>query len=172
MTPNYKDIAEFAKLMVRFEFLDGARIIAWADSIIAELDEPPYWAIELALAGPEAAVDRLDTVEGEFHEGVPVGMFCAYIRRLWLDDRIKMPEFRDIAWELRHRDMLPEPKDGENWGLVLELHYEALADGYRVVPEIRRFINESLAPYAQYEDSLSVALKSLGCACTNDEAEL
>ena len=168
MTPSYRDIAEFTKLMVRFEFLDRAGIVRRADSILAELDQPPSWVIELALAGVEAALDRLDTVEGEIHGDLPAAMFCAYIRRLWLAGKIKMQEVWELGRKLGYEGTLPEPEEGTNWGAVLDIEYEGFHDGYRFLSEIRRSINEKIAPYAQYDDMLSVALKQLGCAGVDD----
>ena len=112
VTPTNKDIAEFAKLMVRFGFLRVENIVGWADRILTEHDEFPPWVIQLSLARNHEAVELLNSVEGDSQEGLAVQLFCAYLRRLWHEKKLDMMQLRRIGWTLSCEDLLPEPDTG------------------------------------------------------------
>jgi hypothetical protein len=52
MDANTKNLAEFARLALRFRLLAPASIVAWDDALVADRDVPEPWFIDLALAKP------------------------------------------------------------------------------------------------------------------------
>ena len=61
MEASARDLAEFARLGLRFRLLPPSAIIEWADRTIVESEIPTPWVIELSLSKLEA----IDDARGE-----------------------------------------------------------------------------------------------------------
>ena len=59
MEANDKDLAEFARLGLRFRILAPTSITTWADGIIADGDIPEPWLIDLAVPPPRPMPSKM-----------------------------------------------------------------------------------------------------------------
>lgn len=154
METTQKDIAEFARLGLRFRILTLHSVVAWADRLIEESDAPQAWVIELAMAEANTVEDVLRHVPGESRAGVPLQLFLALLHRRWRTGALTIDDVRHIGWTLHRESALPEPEGQPDWGVKLEVECEEFDGGWRSEKQIRTSIDEKLAAYAEDEQLL------------------
>jgi len=142
MSPNHKDLAEFARLALRYNLLGGPPVVAWADSVIAESEYAPTWAIDLALARPQVLEEALRADPGEPQGDLPVRLLLALVRRLWRSAGLTIGQVRGIAWDLYRAS-----PDQFLWGACLEVEGDLFDAGYGTEEDLRASIGEKFAPY-------------------------
>jgi hypothetical protein len=154
MTPNRKDVAEFLRLGLRYRVISIESVVAWADEVIAEDDEPPAWAIELAFATNDDVDDLLKDIAGESQDDLPVRMLLGFVHRRWNEGQMSVEAVRSIGWDLAGDDLLDSNPGEVSWGSVLYVVAEEYESGWRSIGEVRNLIDESLLQYAVYESLL------------------
>ena len=155
MDANYKDLAEFARLGLRFRVVAPASIVAWADGIIASGDIPEPWLIDLALATkPDAIEDALEQVPGEPQTDLAIRLFLALVLRRWRSGSLTIGDIRGIGWLLHCESALPTLDGQADWGVCLEVECEELDNGWRTEDDLRASIDEKLAEYSWLEATL------------------
>ncbi|WP_156902075.1 hypothetical protein [Azohydromonas australica] len=66
MTPTAADIAEYFSKGIETTILSPEQAVAWADSVIADTDKPPYEFIAIALSrSQQEIISALNEVPGE-----------------------------------------------------------------------------------------------------------
>lgn len=155
MRANHRDIAEFARLGLRFHLLAASAITAWAEGVVAEVDVPEPWLIDLALAvTPEAIEDALGRVPGDPQADLAIRFFLALVLRRWRSGSLTIGDVRGIGWELHRDSALPTPDGQADWGVCLEVEGEELGQGWRTEGELRASIDEKLAEYSDLEAAI------------------
>lgn len=149
MSPNLKDIAEFARFAFHYSLLRDSVIVTWADSVIAGSETAPLWAIDLSLARPEEIEEALRAVPGKPQGDLPLRLLLALVRRRWRSAGLSIGEVRGIGWDL-YRDF-PERL---LWACDLEELGDLLDAGYGTEEELRTSIDEKLASYEAEEAML------------------
>ncbi len=77
-----KDLAEFALLGLKYKLLRLEQIVAWVDELIDERDNPPTWAIELAMASDaETAGSILRWIRGDVTPDLPAKLIGGLLLR-------------------------------------------------------------------------------------------
>ena len=61
---QYKSQAKIFKFAYDNSLIEMEKIIAWADAIIAQENNPPIWVIEISLSSPKDLPSLLDEVPG------------------------------------------------------------------------------------------------------------
>lgn len=151
MGATSKDIAEFARLGLRFRILTLQSVVVWADHLIEESDVPETWVIDLAMADSNTVEDVLRHVPGESQAGVALQLFLALLHRRWRSGTLTIDTVRHIGWTLHCESALPIPERQADWGVKLEVECEEFDYGWRSEEQIRNSIDEKLAAYAKDE---------------------
>jgi hypothetical protein len=154
MEVSIKDLAEFARLGLRFHILTPSAVVEWADRLIAESDVPAPWVIDLSLSRPNDVEDRLRRVPGEPQLDMATRLFLGLVRRRWREGRLTIGEVRGIGWSLHCDLALPAPGGRADWGVCLEAEGEEFDQGWRTEADLRESIEEKLAQYADIESWL------------------
>lgn len=155
MEPNCKDLAEFARLGLRFRILTLSSVTAWADGLIAETDCPAPWLIDLALAdNTESIENALKHVPGEAQADLAIHLFLAMVCRQWRSGRLSIGHVRKIGWSLHCESALPTLDGQIDWGVCLEVECEELDAGWRTEDDLRASIEQKLAQYSDLEGKL------------------
>lgn len=155
METNAKDLAELARLGLRFGVVSPAAIIAWADGLIAAGAIPEPWLIDLALATqPDGIEDALRRVPGEAQADLSTRLLLTLVLRRWRAGRIDIDVVRGVGWWLHCEEALAAPDGQADWGVCLEVEGEEFDEGWRTEDDLRRSINEALAEYAWLEAQL------------------
>jgi hypothetical protein len=61
-------LADFAFYALRFKLIEAAKVVSWADELIADSKSPPPWMVDLSLvdkSDPHATLVLLRQVPGE-----------------------------------------------------------------------------------------------------------
>ena len=155
MEASVKDIAEFARLGIRFHVLPVSSIVTWADHMIEAGDIPANWLMDLATAKDgETADASLRQVPGEAQPRVPMNLFLALVRRLWSKGQLTIGQVRGIGWLLHCESALPTSKGQADWGVVLEVEGEGLDEGWCTEDSLRQSIDEKLSEYSEFDSTL------------------
>ena len=162
MEPNQKDFAEFALLGLRFRILTPAAVIAWADGIIAQTDNPAAWVIELAMATADTIEDELKRVPGKGQIGLSLHLFLALVFRRWRSGTLTIEDACIIGWSLHCESALPRPKGQSDWGVRLSCELDEFEDGLRTEDELRNSIDEKLADYFSVDRMLPTWVDQCG----------
>src|SRR5688572_15446376 len=83
---DYRILANFASDALYFGLIEPAKIIAWADELIAASDVPTLWMIEVSLADltdPMALYAALGAVPGTPDKSESVNLLSALVLREW-----------------------------------------------------------------------------------------
>lgn len=139
-------VASVAALALHFGLVETTDVVEWADSIIADANDPPYWAIELALAKPENVQELLRQIPGERDDNLARQVFLALIRHHWIAGHLSINDVRVIGRTLYF--MEPESMV---WGIVVDDEFEAFEEGHLAKGDLRTAITEHLTPFARFE---------------------
>ena len=139
-------LADFAAHAVHFKLLDAARVIAWADSMIAGWDgPPPPWLMDLSLvdATDELAVcGALREVPGAASPEESLALLNGLVLREWQGGRLTIGAVRGIGWSLHRSEF--EQHDPSRWGVVVECEGELVDDGLISEADMRARIDREL----------------------------
>ena len=141
-------LADFASDAVHFELLEPAKVIAWADSLIAGSEMPPPWMMDLSLADqsdPLAVRAALREVPGESDVAQSVRLLNALVLREWRHGNLTIGRVRGIGWQLYRSEF--ERHELSQWGVVVECEGENLDEGYISEGTMREIIDRELAPF-------------------------
>lgn len=147
-----QDVATLSTLARRFGLIDTAAIVAWADSIIADTDETPYWAIELALARPDNVDALLDQTPGDRSDDLAHIAFLALLWHHWGNGHVSINEVHVIGRKMHFEGLFPGYPDEIDWGIVLDCEFDEYVEGFRTEKDMRDSITEKLSHYEQYKD--------------------
>jgi hypothetical protein len=108
-SPSDKDLAEFFYHALRLRLVPPEAVTIWADEVIAGRDDPPLWAIDLAMSGrdQEAICDVLRHVPGEASEPVPGMLLSARLGQLFRSGELSWEDAWKKGWELSQESVLP-----------------------------------------------------------------
>ncbi len=148
-----QEVASVAALALHFGLLHATDVVAWADSIIADADNPPYWAIELALAKPDSIQELLRQIPGERDENLARRTFIALVRHHWGIGRLAICDVHVIGRKLYFMD-----PDSMIWGIDFDYEFEAYEEGHMAEDDLRTAITGHLAPFANFEPLLTAWL--------------
>ena len=152
LVPRAKDIAEFARIGLRFQVLPLSSVVAWADIMILEGDIPDNWLMDLATAKDGLTADSLlRQLPGESQFQLPVCLFLALVRRRWRAGQLTIGQVRGIGWTLHCESALAKPDGQADWGVCLEVEGEEFDEGWRTKNSLRISIEEKLAVYSEFE---------------------
>ncbi|MEI8379855.1 MAG: hypothetical protein WCJ09_06990 [Planctomycetota bacterium] len=155
MEPNGKDLAEFARLGLRFHILPLSSVTTWADGIIAETNFPAPWLIDLAMADDMESIENaLRHVPGEAQADLAIRLFLALVCRQWRSGNLSIGYVREIGWSLHCESALPSLDGQADWGVCLEVECEELDAGWRTEDDLRASIEQKLAQYSDLEGKL------------------
>lgn len=155
MEPNGKDLAEFARLALRFRILPRSSVTTWADGIIAQTDCPAPWLIDLAMADDAESMEQaLRYVPGETQTDLPIRLFLALVYRQWSSGSLSIEHIRKIGWSLHCELALPSHDGQADWGVCIEVECEELDAGWRTEDDLRASIEQKLAQYSDLEGKL------------------
>jgi hypothetical protein len=146
--PNNRILADFARDAVYFELLAPARVVAWADSLIATSKLPPPWLLDLSLVNTSdtlAVCAALRAVPGDPDLKTSLQLLNALVLREWRMGHLTIGQVRGIGWKL-YRDEF-ENGDAARWGIVVECRGELLDDGYVSADQMRAIIDDELARF-------------------------
>ncbi len=96
-------LADFASDAVHFELLEPAKVVAWADSLIAGSELPPPWMMDLSLvdqSDPLAVRAALREVPGESDFSQSIRLLNGLVLREWRRKKLTIGQVRGIAWQL------------------------------------------------------------------------
>ncbi len=156
------DIAVLADLGLRFGVLEVGAVVAWADSIIAREDEPPYWAIQLALAKPDNVHALLSDVPGSPAVDIAQNAFLAFLRCQWESGYLSINDVHVIGRKMHFEGLIPGAPDGVDWGIVFDSEFDEYEEGRRSEKEMRDSISKKLSHYAPFEQLIPSWLSSFG----------
>ncbi len=142
-------LADFASDALHFELLKPANVVAWADSLIAEVETPPAWLIELSLSrvsDPLSIHAALREVPGESALEESLRLLNALVWREWSRGVLTIGKVRGVGWELYRSEF--EQHDLSKWGVVVECEGEALDDGHINEATMHDIIDRELARFA------------------------
>lgn len=152
MTPGRRDIAEFLGLCFRYRLLPVQAAVTWADEVIAQDEQPPAWALDLAFAAtPYDAEEILRHIPGQVEGRLPSKLLLELLRRMWRAGRVTIEQVRQIGWDVHCAGLLPRPQTGGDWGVVLECEMDDLKSGFVTEAWIRRSIDEKLVSSSDSE---------------------
>jgi hypothetical protein len=141
-------LADFASDAVHFELLEPAKVIAWADSLIAGSELPPPWMMDLSLvdqSDPLAVRAALREVPGESDFGQSIRLLNGLVLREWRRKKLTIGQVRGIGWQLCRSEF--ERQDLSQWGVVVECEGDSLDEGYISEATMREIIDRELAPF-------------------------
>jgi hypothetical protein len=145
---GYRILADCASYALRFKLIEPAKIVAWADALIAESELPAPWMIDLSLvdkSDPHAVLVLLRQVPGEPKLQDSLALLSALVLREWRSGRLTIGEVRGFGWELYR--IYPERLDLTEWGVVVECKGEELDAGYMSDAEMRGVIENELGRF-------------------------
>jgi hypothetical protein len=150
--PRVKDLAEFARLGLRFQVLPLSSIVAWADIMILEGDIPDNWLMDLATVKDGLTADSLlRQLPGESQFQLPLCLLLALVHRRWRAGQLTIGQVRGIGWDLHCESVLPKPDGQGDWGVCLEVEGEEFDEGWRTENSLRKSIDETLSVYSEFE---------------------
>ena len=141
-------LADFALYALRFKLIEAAKIVSWADALIAESEFPAPWMIDVSLvdkSDAHAILVLLRQVPGEPKLQDSLALLSALVLREWRSGRLTIGEVRGIGWVL-YMDNVERP-DSSKWGVVVECQGEELDAGYLSEAELRGVIDKELARF-------------------------
>ena len=148
LSNRHRVLADFALYALRFKLIEAAKIVAWADALIAESELPAPWMIDLSLvdkSDPHAVLVLLRQVPGEPNLQESLGLLNGLVSREWRNGRLTIGEVRGIGWML-YMDNVERP-DFSKWGVVVECQGEELDAGYLSEAELRGVIDKELVRF-------------------------
>jgi|HubBroStandDraft_4_1064222.scaffolds.fasta_scaffold125761_1 hypothetical protein len=141
-------LADFAFYALRFKLIEAAKVVSWADELIADSKSPPPWMVDLSLvdkSDPHATLVLLRQVPGEPNLEESLDLLNGLVLREWRNGRLTIGEVRGIGWVL-YMDNVERP-DSSKWGVVVECKGEEMDNGYLSEAQLRDVIDNQLARF-------------------------
>lgn len=149
-------LADFASDAVHFALLEPAKVVAWADSLIADSQVPPPWMIDLSLVNlsdPLAVRAALREVPGASDPPQSIGLLNGLVLREWRHGKLTIGRVRGIGWQLYRSEFerhdLSQWGDLRQWGVVVECIGESLDEGHISEFTMREIIDRELSAFEQ-----------------------
>lgn len=103
---NFKLIAEVYRLGLLIKFFKVEEVINWVDKVIeiSNVEYIPYKLFDLSLARDKKEIlDILDSIKGEFEEGLPTKIMLGLLYRKWEVENFKtiIEMANNLAYVLR-----------------------------------------------------------------------
>jgi hypothetical protein len=161
LVPSRKDLAEFFLLGILNRVFDTSCISPWIDSIIEEEDDPPRWAIELALTTDfYQYLAWLESIPGSTAGLLPRQMLVALVQRRWLAKNLTSREVTWMVYSLLRDDW---SSTGHMAGIFqfYHIYFECLDSGYSTVTEQQadQMLTQFLSHYSAYDDLVPVWIR-------------
>jgi hypothetical protein len=145
------DIANFLREGISLGLIKPQAAIDWADTVIADSNEAPEWAINLALShGDRAVLDNLSSFAGYKLSADALYLLIGFVKWRWDARSLDFQLVRRFGFELHMRGLLDESPTEADWGVVLECESEEFDEGYRSKEEMEESIGEKLARYESH----------------------
>jgi hypothetical protein len=141
-------LADFALYALRFKVIEAAKIVSWADELIANSESPAPLMIDLSLvdnSDPHSILVLLRQVPGEPNLEESLDLLNGLVLREWRNGRLTIGGVRGIGWVL-YMDNVERP-DSSKWGVVVECKGEEMDDGYLSEAHMRDLIDHELARF-------------------------
>lgn len=151
-TTELRVLADFASDALRFRLLDPAKVVAWADAMIDEVDIARPWMMDLSLANPNDPDElraALKSVPGTPNPSQSLRLLSALVLREWREGRLTFDRLRGIGWQLHGDGFPPGARD---WGLHVEVTGEDYDNHFMTGEELDRWIESELR---EFEDDLT-----------------
>jgi hypothetical protein len=144
---SYRAIADFAEDAICFSLIGPTRVVAWADSLIAEVETPLEWMIDLSMvdqSDPAAIEGALRAVPGQSDWNKSLALLNGLVLREWRRGILTMLRVCAIGWQqyLRHPDL-----EVTHWAVDTEDAASSLQLGSISETEMRAIINRNLAQF-------------------------
>ncbi len=153
-----KDLSKFALLGLKYNLLRLEQIVTWADGIIAERDNPPNWAIELAMVcNHEEACSILRWIPGNAEADSAINLVGGLLRRRWISNSLTWHDVTQFVWSLLYGKFangndLPFIRFEAGYTLLIaeeEFEQNQISDA-----DMTALVDEILMPYDKYQSLL------------------
>lgn len=102
---------------LQHRLIDYLVVRKWADEMIAEVDSPAPWVLDLADCHANDVDERLRRVPGEPSLHVWPRIISGLISVRWRENRLTLGTLRSLGWSLYTRFDKPQPF---RWGVELD----------------------------------------------------
>lgn len=162
------DVADFLILALKWNLIEPQTVVAWADSIIADRAEPPYWAIDLSMPPrpKEELIALLQSVPGVTWSGSGTNLFVAWLHQKWTQGELSGPQIGRILYGLLQERNLPERLGNSVY--AIDDGYDLAEQGIFDRKEIDKNLESFLESYLEYYLPLREVLHRIGSLGTSD----
>ncbi|MDB5342226.1 MAG: hypothetical protein JWP89_603 [Schlesneria sp.] len=104
MKPTVKDLSQFVAAALGYDLLSLSEVVAWGDEVIASNDQPPTWALDLAMASDlEAIGSTLRQMEWRPDCSTPLTterLLVGLLRRHWINGKVDDQKAASLLWQI------------------------------------------------------------------------